>query len=90
MKKPEFYKQKCRIINMLDLLDYVDLKVKGFRNKAWEYMCEYYNIQNNTYIGFYFAQFLDSDEDDLVDGTEFLLEEFPEIDKDDILFEIFW
>ena len=97
MKKPSLTEEIRYEIGMLDLLAYVEEKVKGFKDLMWDYICEHNYIVNDMILEYYFFNLdfkydnLDSEvEEILKKGIEVMKEEYPEMENHRTYFIISW
>lgn len=97
MKKPSLTEEIRYEIGMLDLLAYVEEKVKGFKDLMWDYICERNYIVNDMILEYYFFNLdfkydnLDSEvEEILKKGIEVMKEEYPEMENHRTYFIISW
>lgn len=90
MKKPKLYYSK-RYYNLFEVLTYVDNKFPGFKRKLWKILCDNYEIHNDTMDDFNFDMLIDDDTPEIVvDGINYMYDEFPDIRDGEVEFWISW
>ena len=90
MTKP-ILKQARPYYNLLEVLNYVDNEVKGFKKKVWEDLCNMGYINNDTSTDIYWEGLIgDNTSEDVIDGIEYMFKEFPDIKEGKVDFWISW
>lgn len=90
MEKP-ISKQTVPYYNLLEVLNYVDNEIKGFKKKAWTDLCDMGYINNDTYTGIYWEGLLgETTCEEVVEGIEYMFDEFPDIKEGKVNFWISW
>lgn len=76
---------------MIDVLDYVDGYVPGFKRKAWKELCDMGYIANDTFTYIDWDGLCDKDTPEkILEGIKVMFDEFPDIKNGDINFHISW
>ena len=90
MDKPQT-KQGRPYYNIFEVLNYVDNEVPGFREKVWKDLCDMGYVNNDTTTGIYFEGLIGEDtSEEVIEGIEYMLNEFPDIKNGEVDFEISW
>ena len=88
--KPKTY-QARPYYNIFEVLDYVDQTIPGFEKKIWEKLCDMGYIDNNTTTSIYFKGLISEDtSEEVVDGINYMFNEFPDIKNGEVDFYISW
>lgn len=84
-------KQARPYYNLLEVLNYVDNKVKGFKKKVWKDLCNMGYINNDTSTSIYWEGLIDEDtHEEVIEGIEYMFKEFPDIKEGTVDFWISW
>lgn len=90
MNKPEAIQGKP-YYDLIDVLDYIDEKASGFKDKIWDILCDMGYINNDTVTNICFDGLISKDSpSEIVDGIGYLFEEFPDIKDGEVDFSISW
>ncbi len=90
MKKPEIIKT-VKILNFLDVLDYLEKTRPGLRERLWKIYGEYINNDSYLFLAteeWFYERWKNKDE--IKKDLELLLKEYPEIEEGKILFSVSW
>lgn len=90
MEKPQKYESRP-YYDLICVLNYVDKKVKRFKDKMWDKLCNLGYINNDTTTSIWFEGFYsDVEDEDIIEGLEYMFEEFPDIKNNEVDFWISW
>ena len=90
MKKP-IAKQARPYYNLLEVLNYVDNEVRGFKKQVWKDLCNMGYINNDTSTGIYWEGLIGEDTyEEVIEGIEYMFKEFPDIKDGKVDFWISW
>ena len=90
MVKP-ISKQAKPYYDLLEILNYVDNEVKGFKKKVWKDLCYMGYINNDTYTGIYWEGLIgENTHEEVIEGIEYMFKEFPDIKEGTVNFWISW
>ena len=90
MNKP-IPKQAKPYYNIFEILDYVDKEVPGFRKRVWKDLINMDYINNGTSTSIDWQGLIDEDtSEEVIEGIEYMLTEFPDIKNNEVDFWIYW
>ena len=74
MEKPQKHESRP-YYDLICVLNYVDKKVKRFKNKMWDMLCDLGYINNDTITSIWFEGFYsDVEDEDIIEGLEYMFE----------------
>lgn len=93
MEKPQPYEAK-KVINLIDVLEYINELVPGSYRKIWKHLCDLNPITNDTITNIYWEGILESiksNEDHVAYwGYGKMMSEFPEIRNNEVNYWVSW
>lgn len=91
MEKLESYTRN--VYDIFEVLDFVDNKIKGFRDQMWDILCEYNYIHNDTFVDIPFITFIEEAEEYssiICEGLNIIKTELSYILESGTIFQIYW